>query len=283
MQTDYYIDDEEVKANIKPVADRLALIAELMTTPASRTATTGKELGRNFLTRTLDVGFALVRKYAPPVHWLGAALTATTLFLYVRLVAFTGRLLTMGEIRWPDVPAPCVLALWHRDAPSLLVAFAKRRPSVRSVIMIARDPRGDCLTLLCRMLGLRVVRGGGEEGGWNALIELAEDLVRGACVIITADGGGPARVAKVGAVALAAAVSVPLVPLAADCYPAIQEHHKWDAARNPLLFSSVLVSLGPARSFEPFVDPGSIEQARKRLEEALNRASFDVVVALHSL
>lgn len=189
----------------------------------------------------------------------------------------------MGERRWPDVPARCVLALWHQDAPSLLVAFAMRRPTVRSLIMIARDPRGDCIALLCRLLGLDVVRVGGEAGGWKALVELSEALAEGACVIITADGGGPARVAKVGAVALASAVSVPLVPLAADCYPAIEEPHKWDAARNPLPFSSVLVSLGAARSFEPFVDRGSIEQARKWLEEALNRASFDVVATRHCL
>ena len=53
----------------------------------------------------------------------------------------------------------------------------------------------------------------------------------GACVIITADGGGPARVAKVGALALASSASALLLPLAVDCYPAIEERHKWDRAR----------------------------------------------------
>lgn len=245
-----------------------------MTTPASRAVPTGKELGRNFFTRTLDVGFALVRKYAPPVHWLGAALSATTLFLYVRLVAFTGRLLTMGQIRWPDVPAPCVLALWHRDAPSLLVAFAKRRPHARTVIMIARDPRGDYIALLCRLIGLGVVRGGSEEGGWDALLQLAHELTDGACVILTADGGGPARIAKVGAVALASTVGVPLIPLAADCHPAIEERHKWDAARNPVPFCSLTISIGPSRRFDFFEDLSSVEQARAWLEEALNRGQF---------
>jgi len=270
MQTDYYIDDEEVKAKMTPVADRLALIAELMTTPASRAAMTGKELGRNFLTRTVDVGFALVRKYALPVHWLGVVLSATVLFIYARLVALTGRVTTTGALHWPDVPTPCVLALWHRDAPSLLVAFARRRPASPSVIMIAGDPRGDCLALLCRLLGLAVVRGGSEARGWQALVELSETLARGACIIITADGGGPARVAKVGAVALASAAGVPLVPLAADCHPAIEESHKWDAARNPLPFSSLNIWLGAARKFEPFVDRESIDHARHWLQETLN-------------
>ncbi len=139
---------------------------------------------------------------------------------------------------WPDLPAACVVALWHRHAPSLLVAFAKRHPSARSTIMIFRDARGDMLARLCQMLGFVVIRGG-TNGGWAALTELTHELEKRACAFITADGGGPMRVAKVGAVALAAAAVVPLVPLAADCSPAIEERHKWEAARNPLPLSHI--------------------------------------------
>ena len=77
--------------------------------------------------------------------------------------------------------------------------------------MISHDPRGDYLALLCRMIGFHVVRGDSEEGGWEALLELARELMNGASVILTADGGGPARQAKVGAIALASAVGVPLI------------------------------------------------------------------------
>jgi lysophospholipid acyltransferase (LPLAT)-like uncharacterized protein len=49
-------------------------------------------------------------------------------------------------------------------------------------------------------LGFVVVRGGGANGGWNALVEMAQELAGSACVFVTADGAGPARVAKVGAV-----------------------------------------------------------------------------------
>jgi lysophospholipid acyltransferase (LPLAT)-like uncharacterized protein len=135
---------------------------------------------------------------------------------------------------------------------------------------------------LCRLVGLGVVRGDSEEGGWEALQQLATELMDGACVILTADGGGPARIAKVGAVALASSAGVPLIPLAADCHPAIEERHKWDAARNPLPFGKLLVLLGPARRFEPLVELSSIEEARSWLEVALNRTSFDAVAALRS-
>jgi len=277
MSHNYYIKQQEPGTAPQTAAQRLALIFRLLR-PSQRL--TEEHLGRNVLTRALDTAFDLARKYLPPIHWLGATLTAMILFLYVRLVALTARLTTTGEGRWPDVPARCVLALWHRDAPSLLVAFAKRRPRTRTVIMIARDPRGDYIALLCRLIGLDVVRGDSEKGGWDALVELAGALADDACVIITADGGGPARIAKVGAVALASSVGVPLIPLAADCDPAIEESHKWDAARNPLPFGNLLVLLGPARRFEPLVELSSIEEARSWLEVALTRASFDAVVAL---
>lgn len=81
---------------------------------------------------------------------------------------------------------------------------------------------------------------------------------------------------EVGSLALASTVGVPLIQLGANCHPAIEQHHKWDAARNPLPFSSISVSLGPARSFGPIVDLESIERGRKWLEEALNRGSSEL-------
>ena len=263
-------DYQDSKTDVKSAADRLAFIFSLLQ-PSKRI--TDKNLGRNLLTRTLDAAFALVRKYLPPVHWLGAALTATIFFFYAHVVAITARLVTTGERTWPDIPTPSVLALWHRDAPSLLVAFAKRRPRALTAIMVSRDPRGDYLAMLCRMAGLRVARGDSEEGGWDALVQLSHELADGACVILTADGGGPARVAKVGAVALASATGVPLIAIAADCHPAVEEHGKWDAARNPVPFCSLTITIGPSRRFDFFEDRQSVEQARLWLEKTLNSVS----------
>ena len=135
--------------------------------------------------------------------------------------------------------------------------------------MISRDSRGDMLAMLSRMVGFAVVRSG-TSAGWKALVELSRELAQGACVFITADGGGPARIARVGAVALASATGVPLLPLAVDCSPAIEERHKWDSARNPIPFGSVSVSTGPSRNFAPFDDVDSIEKARNWLEGTLN-------------
>jgi lysophospholipid acyltransferase (LPLAT)-like uncharacterized protein len=139
--------------------------------------------------------------------------------------------------------------------------------------MIARDPRDDCLALFCRLLGLRVVRGESGEGGWEALAQLARDMARGVCAVITADGGGPARVAKVGAAALAVAMEAPLLPVGADCRPAIYERHKWDRVRTPLPFGHVAIALGQLRDYSSLTDLASIEEARRRMQDALNEVA----------
>jgi lysophospholipid acyltransferase (LPLAT)-like uncharacterized protein len=172
------------------------------------------------------------------------------------------------------------MAVWHGSAPSLLVAILARKPRAPIAIMVSRDPRGDCLTLLCRMIGLRVVRGSSEEGGWEALSELAREVERGVCVLITADGEGPAQVAKVGAVALAAATGTPLIAIGADCRPALSERHKWDRARIPLPLGRVAIAGGEPRRL-PFVDKTeSIEEARFELQSALEDATLSARLAL---
>jgi lysophospholipid acyltransferase (LPLAT)-like uncharacterized protein len=267
MSRNYHIDQPELKIDTQTARERLDHVYRLLPQVESPIA---KNSGRNALTRALDKAFAFVRRYLPPIHWFFAAMTAALMFLYARIVAVTSRVNTTSAAGWPHVPAPSVLAMWHRDAPSLLVVFAKRRLHVRTVIMIARDARGDYLGMLCRLVGFGVVRGDSEEGGREALQQLATELIDGACVILTADGGGPARIAKVGAVALASSVRVPLIPLTADCHPAIQERHKWDAARNPVPFCRLKISLGPLRKFDFLKDSSSVEEARAWLEKTLN-------------
>jgi lysophospholipid acyltransferase (LPLAT)-like uncharacterized protein len=135
--------------------------------------------------------------------------------------------------------------------------------------MISRDPRGDFLTFLCRLLGLRVVRGDSEERGWEALAELAREIENGACALITADGGGPVGVAKVGAVALSMATGAPLTAIGADCKPAVFMRRKWDKARSPVPFGSLVVAVAQPRHVPLAFDIEAIEQARCELQAAL--------------
>lgn len=194
-------------------------------------------------------------------------------FIYAWILALTVRLVRLGTVRWPDFPAGSVLAVWHGSAPSVLVALRARMPAAPVAIMIARDPRGDCLAWLCKLLGLRVVRGDSEHSGWEALSVLARHVERGVCALITADGGGPAREAKVGAVALASATGKPLFALGADCRPAIFERHKWDAARTPLPFGRVAIAVAKPHTLQLFREADEVEGACLWLREALDSVS----------
>jgi lysophospholipid acyltransferase (LPLAT)-like uncharacterized protein len=272
MKDNYYIAAPDVKAVPETAADRLNMIKGILST-SNVQSPVKKQSGRNLLTRSLDWFFATAQYYLPQLYKIGAAFFAFIVFLYARLVALTVRLVSGGHFRWPDIPAPCVLALWHGDAPSFLVAFAKRRPASNMAILISPDPRGDYLALLCRLLGFTVVRGGGTEPDWEVLIDLAHKIEEGACVILTADGGGSAHVVKVGALALASATRVPLVPLSANCYPAIVERRKWDAARNPVPFGKVAIVLGQARTIESLNDLEIIEENCRYLQSALEELS----------
>ena len=257
----------------KDVVLRVTQIAGLIADSGSQRPSIGPRNGRNLWTRNVDRGISFVRQYLPFLHWIGGATFAISLYLYIRLCALTVRLTPSGCYHWPELPTPCVLALWHGCAPSLLVAIAARRPRAPLAIMVARDPRGDSLSLLCRLLRLRVQRGDREQGGWEALADLAGQIEGGACAIITADGGGPAREAKLGAVALASATGAPLLALGADCHPALSMPHKWDAPRNPIPFSRLALAISASYHCPFSLDLSSIEHSRCRLQSMLIETS----------
>lgn len=236
--------------------------------------------GRNRLTRLIDSVLEFIRRYLPPIHWAATRSLAVLLYGYTYAVRGTAEIVTVGRYRWPDFPKGSVLAIWHGSAPSLLVAFTARKPSTPVKLMVSSDPRGDCVALFCRWLGFEIVRGDAQHAGWRALMEIAHDVHHGATALISPDGGGPPFVARVGAVALASAARVPLIPVGADCRPAVFERRKWDVARNPLPWGRIAIACGEPLVFPPFEDRDSLELARERLQESINRAAQDARAAL---
>lgn len=233
------------------------------------------KIGRNRLTRTIDAALEFIRRYLPPIHWIAIRLLALLLYGYARAVRATAEIVTVGNYRWPDIPKGAVLAIWHGSAPSLLVVFSARRPSMPVKLMVSSDSRGDCVALFCQWLGFEIVRGDAGHGGWKALTEIANQVHNGAAALISPDGGGPPFVARVGAAALASSAGVPLIPIGTDCRPSLFERHKWDAARNPLPYGRIVVACGEPLWFPPFEDADALEKARRQLEDALNRAASE--------
>jgi lysophospholipid acyltransferase (LPLAT)-like uncharacterized protein len=236
--------------------------------------------GRNRLTRTVDTVFEFSRRYLRPLHWVVIRLCALLLYGYARAVRATAKIVMVGCYQWPDFPPGSVLAIWHGSAPSLLVAFTARRPRMPVKLMVSRDARGDCVAVFCRWLGFEIVRGDAEHGGWKALKEIAGEVHNGGAALISPDGGGPPFFARVGAVALASAAGVSLIPVGADCRPSVFERHKWDDARNPLPYGRIAVACGEPLTFPPLEDAASLEAARQQLQDALDRAASEARSAL---
>lgn len=229
--------------------------------------------GRSRFTQTIDLLLSFIRRYLPPFHWIIGRIFALTLFFYAKWLSATIQVCPPGVCPWRDNPSGAVLVTWHGEAPALLSALIAQKDSTSVMILIATDPRGDYLSLLCNWLGFQVIRGDSEHGGWEALAFIAGQVCRGALALITADGGGPALTAKVGAVALASVTHAPIIPIGADCYPAALERHKWDAARNPLPYGRVAVVCGPPMFVGAIPDLAAFESARQQLQDVLNQAS----------
>jgi len=155
----YYTKESEAKPTADRVSERLVMFEELMWVSGRHPVVDKAFTGRNSWARSIDHILSFMRKYVLPLHLLSVLVTAIVLYCYARLVALTSRLRIAGERAWPNVPAGSVLALWHRDAPSLLIAFLMRRPEARCAIMISGDSRGDYLALFCRLLGTSCCKG----------------------------------------------------------------------------------------------------------------------------
>jgi lysophospholipid acyltransferase (LPLAT)-like uncharacterized protein len=227
--------------------------------------------GRNRVSQTIDAAIEFIRRYLPPLHWLLTRFLALLLYGYAFAVGTTARIVTVGSFQWPDIPRGAVLAIWHGSAPSLLAVFAGRKPVIPVTLMVSRDGRGDCVAVFCRWLGFDIVRGDAQHGGWRALFEIANKVHSGGAAIISPDGGGPALLASVGAVAVASAAGVPVIPVGTDCSPSLFQRRKWDAARSPLPFGRIAVACGGPLQFPSLEDADSLERARGQLQDALNR------------
>ena len=258
----------------------IARLSALRRTSKTISSAAFHKTGRNRLTRAVDAALEFVRRYLPPIHWFMAWLLAVMLYGYALAVRATAEIVTVDRYKWPDFPRGSVLAIWHGSAPSLLVAFTARRPAIPLKLMVSRDPRGDCVALFCRWLGFEIVRGDAEQGGWKALLEIATEVHNGGAALISPDGGGPPLFARVGAVALASAVGVPIIPVGAACRPSVFERHKWDEARNPLPYGRIAIACGEPLIFASFEDAASLEGGRQALQNALDREGAEARAAL---
>jgi lysophospholipid acyltransferase (LPLAT)-like uncharacterized protein len=172
-----------------------------------------------------------------------ARLIGRAMAWYVRLVATTCR------VHGPPVAADqVVIACWHEYNLAASVAARRLRREPRHVSFSTQTFRGRVMNAMLAALDAGAVSLPAEEarGEAAALTRAMARLGReGASLVVAPDGPfGPYRRAKPGALIVARAAGLPLVPWAVAIRPPVRLDGRWDRHLVPLPFCHLRVEEG---------------------------------------
>ena len=198
------------------------------------------------------------------IFWLVGKLAS----LVVRMLMCTVR--SVGERPRCRPPLPDghrngVYAMWHHS--QVYCVYSHRNQGIGILISQHRD--GEYVARVAAEMGFRPVRGSSTRGGARAMMEMRQRARKGDDIAITTDGPrGPRHVVQRGAVFLAQATGLPLIP-AIIGGSAYWEAPSWDRFRIPKPFSRAKLQFG-----EPIVVPQGLsirelEPYREQLQSAM--------------
>ncbi|HEX2883427.1 MAG TPA: hypothetical protein VHQ42_02525 [Candidatus Limnocylindria bacterium] len=172
-----------------------------------------------------------------------ARLLGRAMAWYVRLVAATCR------VHGPPVAADqVVIACWHEYNLAAAIAAWRLRPEPRHVSFSTRTFRGQVMNEMLARLDTASVPLP-DEGSRAESAALARTMARigreGASLVVSPDGPfGPYRRAKPGALIVARAAGLPIVPWAVAVRPPVRLRGRWDRHVVPLPFCRLWVEEG---------------------------------------
>jgi len=150
---------------------------------------------------------------------------------------------------------PIIFVFWH--AHTLPLAYCHRHEGI--VTLVSEHGDGETLVRLIRHWGFGSVRGSSTRGATKALKGLIRAAREGRDLALTPDGPrGPARIFKPGALAVAQATGLPVVPLSAAASRAWQPG-SWDRFLIPKPCSRLCVAYGPPRRVPQGLDRAALE------------------------
>ncbi|HKJ63804.1 MAG TPA: lysophospholipid acyltransferase family protein [Desulfopila sp.] len=161
---------------------------------------------------------------------------------------------------------PFIGTAWHYCVLGIFTICRK----LSGILMISASADGDYLAGMAERLGYSVVRGSSNRKGAAAAKELIRELRRGKNSGLVADGSqGPARIAQLGPLWLAARAGVTILPFvySASSY---YTFNTWDRLILPKPFSRMDVFYGQPMTVPADVKMADMEEFRQKLEDALN-------------
>jgi lysophospholipid acyltransferase (LPLAT)-like uncharacterized protein len=174
---------------------------------------------------------------------------------------------------------PIIFAGLHEGMMMLPYHFRDR---TGGVVMVSRSADGDLIAAAVERFGMRAVRGSSGHGGQDALDAMVEALRHGnvSAGVIVDGPRGPALEAKVGAVVLARATGLPIVPGAWWCRPLVRVG-SWDRTIVPPPFSRIAFAFAEPLWVPADADADAVAAARAELTRRLGvaRAHAQAAVA----
>jgi len=163
-----------------------------------------------------------------------------------------------------------IYTFWHNRLFPLVAyyrrSYLSRFPRGRVDVLVSESRDGEMAALMLHRFGFGTIRGSSSRRGREALLEMVERVKKRGDVGVIPDGPkGPRYVAKGGAVALAKATGVPILPVGVSAKP-VKIFNSWDRFMLPLPFAQVGILFG-----EPLyvAKEEETEASRIRFEEAL--------------
>lgn len=194
---------------------------------------------------------------------------------YLRLVRLTNRFVQDPPQFVGSMAAelPIIVAMWHGQHFMIHYAWP---PGARICALISRHKDAELNALVLKRLGVRPIRGSGgraekarRRGGMTALLDMVRALKVGETVVMTADVPKVSRQAGLGIVTLARLSGRPIYPLAVVTSRRF-DFRSWDRASLGKPFGRGAMVLGEAIWVPPAADPAALEDARQRVERALD-------------
>ena len=213
---------------------------------------------------------------------LAGRIASAAIAAYIRLVEATARTGFIGRDHADALLGSdkgFILAFWHAR---LLMGPAMRGETKKPVFMLVSTHRdGEIIANAVRGFGVDLIRGSAadpkkpekDKSGAPAVGAMIAALEAGSIVGMTPDGPrGPAEIAKIGAVKLAAFSGAPILPAAysASRGPRLQT---WDRFLLAAPFSRLAFAARPPIHVERGADAQALEAARLHLEAELTEAA----------
>ena len=167
-----------------------------------------------------------------------------------------------------------IFLMWHNRMPAFfpwLESLSRRDPAFRVSSLISGSKDGEFLARAIRETGGSQIRGSSSRGAAAALLVATQVARLGNNIATVGDGPlGPRYLLKPGAVMIAKATGMPVIPVTWACSRVFQLHRTWDQLMIPLPFSRITFRFGRPRYVPADADADAIAAARQSLESELN-------------